>query len=149
MFKEFKEFAIKGNVIDMAVGVIIGGAFGKIVTSVVNDLIMPFFGFLTAGMDFKTLKWVLSPAALDEAGKVIKPEAAILYGNFIQNVIDFLIIAFSIFLFIKLINKAKDIAKKKEEIVEEAAPEEPKAPTQEELLTEIRDLLKQKGEAVE
>ena len=149
MFKEFKEFAIKGNVIDMAVGVIIGGAFGKIVTSVVNDLIMPFFGFLTAGMDFKTLKWVLSPAALDEAGKVIKPEAAILYGNFIQNVIDFLIIAFSIFLFIKLINKAKDIAKKKEEIEEEAAPEEPKAPTQEELLTEIRDLLKQKGEAAE
>ncbi len=149
MFKEFKEFAIKGNVIDMAVGVIIGGAFGKIVTSVVNDLIMPFFGFLTAGMDFKTLKWVLSPAVLDEAGKVIKPEAAILYGNFIQNVIDFLIIAFSIFLFIKLINKAKDIAKKKEEIVEEAAPEEPKAPTQEELLTEIRDLLKQKSEAAE
>ncbi|MBE7036363.1 MAG: large-conductance mechanosensitive channel protein MscL [Ruminococcaceae bacterium] len=142
MLKEFKEFAIKGNVIDMAVGVIIGGAFGKIVTSVVNDLIMPFFGFLTAGMDFKSLKWILSPATLDEAGKVLKPEAAILYGNFLQNIIDFLIIAFSIFMFIKLINKAKDLAKKKEEIVEEAAPEEPKAPTQEELLTEIRDLLK-------
>lgn len=141
MLKEFKEFAVKGNVIDMAVGVIIGGAFGKIVTSVVNDLIMPFFGFITAGMDFKTLKWVLNPAVVDEAGKVLKPEAAILYGNFIQNVIDFLIIAFSIFMFVKLINKAKDIAKKKEEIAEEAAVEEPKAPTQEELLTEIRDLL--------
>lgn len=149
MLKEFKEFAIKGNVIDMAVGVIIGGAFGKIVTSVVNDLIMPFFGFLTAGMDFKTLKWVLSPAVLDEAGKILKPEAAILYGNFIQNVIDFLIIAFSIFMFIKLINKAKDIAKKKEEIAEEAAPEEPKGPSQEELLAEIRDLLKEKKETAE
>ncbi len=147
MLKEFKEFAIKGNVIDMAVGVIIGGAFGKIVTSVVNDLIMPFFGFITAGMDFKTLKWVLSPAVLDEAGKILKPEAAILYGNFLQNVIDFLIIAFSIFMFIKLINKAKDIAKKKEEIAEETAPEEPKGPTQEELLAEIRDLLKQNNTA--
>ncbi len=143
MLKEFKEFAIKGNVIDMAVGVIIGGAFGKIVTSVVNDLIMPFFGFITAGMDFKSLKWVLSPAVLDEAGAVTKPEAAILYGNFLQNVIDFLIIAFSIFMFIKMINKMKDIAKKKEEIAEEAATEEPKSPTQEELLTEIRDLLKE------
>ena len=142
MLKEFKEFAIKGNVIDMAVGVIIGGAFGKIVTSVVNDLIMPFFGFLTAGMDFKSLKWVLSPATLDEAGAVLKPEAAITYGNFLQNVIDFLIIAFSIFMFIKMINKMKDLAKKKEEIAKEAAAEEPKGPTQEELLTEIRDLLK-------
>ncbi len=142
MLKEFKEFAIKGNVIDMAVGVIIGGAFGKIVTSVVNDLIMPFFGFLTAGMDFKSLKWVLSPATLDEAGAVLKPEAAITYGNFLQNVIDFLIIAFSIFMFIKMINKMKDLATKKEEIAKEAAAEEPKGPTQEELLTEIRDLLK-------
>ncbi|MBR5236459.1 MAG: large-conductance mechanosensitive channel protein MscL [Clostridia bacterium] len=142
MLKEFKEFAIKGNVIDMAVGVIIGGAFGKIVTSVVNDLIMPFFGFVTAGMDFKSLKWVLSPATLDEAGAVLKPEAAITYGNFLQNVIDFLIIAFSIFMFIKMINKMKDLATKKEEIAEEVAAEEPKEPTQEELLAEIRDLLK-------
>ncbi len=143
MLKEFKEFALKGNVLDMAIGVIIGGAFGKIVTSVVNDLIMPFFGFLTAGMDFKSLKWVLKPAIM-EGDKILKPEAAITYGNFIQNVIDFLIIAFSIFLFIKLINKAKDkVIRKKEE---EPAPEEPAKPTQEELLTEIRDLLKEKAE---
>ncbi len=141
MLKEFKEFAIKGNVIDMAVGVIIGGAFGKIVTSIVNDLIMPLFGFITAGMDFKTLKFVLTPAVVED-GVVKKAEAAILYGNFIQNVIDFLIIAFSIFMFIKVINKMKNLAKREEAKEEaEAATEEPKTPTQEELLTEIRDLL--------
>ncbi len=144
MFKGFKEFAMKGNVIDMAVGVIVGGAFGKIVTSLVNDIIMPFFGFLTAGMDFKELKWVLSPAVIEE-GVTTKPEAAILYGNFLQNIIDFLIIAFSIYMVIRLITKAKEKAAKlmaKQE--EEAAAEEaaPAGPTQEELLTEIRDLLK-------
>ena len=143
MLKKFKEFAIKGNVIDMAVGVIIGGAFGKIVTSLVNDIVMPFFGYLTAGMDFKSLKWVLSPAVIEE-GVTKKAEAAVLYGNFIQNVIDFFIIAFSIFMVINLITKAKEIAARKEEVAEEAAPEEPKGPTQEELLTEIRDLLKNK-----
>ena len=142
MLKKFKEFAIKGNVIDMAVGVIIGGAFGKIVTSLVNDIVMPFFGYLTAGMDFKSLKWVLSPAVIEE-GVTKKAEAAVLYGNFIQNVIDFFIIAFSIFMVINLITKAKEIAARKEEVAEEAAPEEPKGPTQEELLTEIRDLLKE------
>ena len=93
MWKQFKEFAFKGNVFDMAIGVVVGGAFGKIVTSLVNDIIMPFFGFLTAGMEFKSLKWVLS-AAVVENGEVIKPEAAILYGSFIQNIVDFLIIAF-------------------------------------------------------
>ncbi len=143
MLKEFKEFALKGNVLDMAIGVIVGGAFGKIVTSIVNDIIMPFFGYVTAGMDFKSLKWVLKEAVKD-GDKIIKPEAAIAYGNFIQNVIDFLIIAFSIFLFVKLINKAKDkITRKK---VEEEIVEEPKGPSQEELLTEIRDLLKAKSE---
>ncbi len=142
MLKEFKEFALKGNVIDMAVGVVVGGAFGKIVTSVVNDLIMPFFGFITAGMDFKNLKWVLSPAII-ENGVTVKPEAAILYGNFIQVVIDFLIIAFSIFMVIHLLTKAKDKFAHKEEVAE---PEEeaPATPTQEELLAEIRDLLKDK-----
>ncbi|MBE7035296.1 MAG: large-conductance mechanosensitive channel protein MscL [Ruminococcaceae bacterium] len=139
MLKDFKAFAMKGNVVDMAIGVIIGGAFGKIVTSIVNDLIMPFFGFLTAGMDFKSLKLVLSPAII-ENGTVMKPEAAITYGNFIQNVIDFLIISFSIFLMIRLVTKTKN--KIKPEPVAEAVPEEPK-PTQEELLTEIRDLLKE------
>jgi large conductance mechanosensitive channel len=140
MWKEFKEFAFKGNVLDLAIGVIIGGAFGKIVSSVVNDIIMPIFGFLTSGMDFKSLKFVLSPAVMN-GDKVVKAEAAIMYGNFIQNVVDFLIIAFSIFIFIRMINKAKAKQKKEEAA---AVPEAPKGPTQEELLTEIRDLLKEK-----
>lgn len=139
MWKEFKEFAFKGNVLDLAVGVIIGGAFGKIVTSVVNDLIMPIFGFLMAGMDFKELKFIMSKAVM-EGDVVIKPEAAIMYGNFIQNIVDFLIVAASIFLFIRLINKSKERFKKQEE----AAPAAPAGPTQEELLIEIRDLLKEK-----
>ena len=129
MWKEFKKFAFKGNVIDMAVGVMVGGAFSTIVNSLVNDLVMPVFGAITAGMDFKSLKIVLSEAT------DAKPEAAILYGNFIQNVINFLIIAFSIFMVINTLNKLK----KKEE----PAPEPPKGPTQEELLAEIRDLLKE------
>ena len=142
MWKDFKAFALKGNVIDMAVGVIVGGAFGKIVTSLVNDVIMPLFGFLTAGMDVKALKWVLTPAVM-ENDAVIKPEVAILYGSFIQNIVDFLIIAFSIFFTIRIITKAGEKLRKKEE----AAPEEPAAPpapTEAELLTEIRDLLKDK-----
>ncbi len=135
--KEFKEFIAKGNVIDMAVGVIIGGAFGKIVTSLVNDILMPLLGLLTGGADFSTKKIVLSPAVI-EGGEVIKEEGAILYGAFIQNIIDFLLIAICIFFFIKAINKMKDkLAKKEEE-----KPEE-KKPTSEELLTEIRDLLKE------
>ena len=138
--EDFKKFAFKGNVIDMAVGVVIGSAFSKIVTSVVNDLIMPIFGALTAGADFTSLKIVLSQAVLNEAGEVVTPEAAITYGNLIQNVVDFLLIALSLFIFVRIINKAKDKMMKKEE--EAPAPEAPKGPTQEELLTEIRDLLK-------
>lgn len=137
LWGDFKKFAFKGNVLDMAVGVIIGGAFGKIVTSVVNDLIMPIFGFITSGADFKTLKWVLSPAVV-ENGVTVQEESAILYGNFIQNVVDFLIIAVSIFLFLRLMTRAR---RKKEE--EEAA--KPKAPSETELLAEIRDLLKASG----
>lgn len=142
MWEEFKAFAFKGNVLDMAVGVIVGGAFGKIVTSVVNDVIMPLFGYFTAGADFKTLKWVLSPAILD-GETIIKAESAILYGNFIQNVVDFLIIALSIFLFVRMVNSAKDKVKKKPVEVVEAPvePEAPKGPSTEELLVEIRDLL--------
>ncbi|WP_312701959.1 large-conductance mechanosensitive channel protein MscL [Sedimentibacter sp.] len=139
MWKEFKEFAFKGNVLDLAVGVIMGGAFGKIVTSVVNDLIMPLLGFFMAGMDFKSMKYVMSPAIM-EGETIIKPEAAIMYGNFIQNVVDFLIVAVSIFIFIKIINNSKNKFIKQQ--AAEPAPEEPKGPTQEELLTEIRDLLK-------
>ena len=127
--KEFKEFAMKGNVMDMAVGVIIGGAFGKIVSSLVNDVLMPIIGKLTGGVDFTTLA-----ITLGEGEDVAK----IAYGSFIQNIIDFLIIAFCIFLMIKGMNK---LTKKKEE---EPAPAAPAGPTQEELLAEIRDLLKQK-----
>lgn len=137
MLKEFKEFAFKGNVVDMAIGVIIGGAFSTIVTSLVNDIIMPIFGYITAGMDFKDLKLVLSEAVMDGA-TVVKPESAICYGTFIQNIINFLIISFSIFMAVKLVSKG--FRKKKAE--EEAAA--PVSPTSEELLTEIRDLLKNK-----
>lgn len=141
MLKEFKEFAFKGNVIDMAVGVIIGGAFGTIVSSLVNDIIMPVFGAITAGMDFKNLKIVLSDAVVDAAtGQVVKPEAAIAYGNFLQNVVNFLIISASIFAVITFVNKALKKKTPKEE--EEKEP----APTQEELLSEIRDLLKEKNQ---
>ena len=127
--KEFKEFAMKGNVMDMAVGVIIGGAFGKIVSSLVDDLLMPIVGKLTGGVDFTSLAVTLGEG--DNAAKIA-------YGNFIQNVVDFLIVAFCIFLMLKGINK---LNRKKEEA---PAPEEPKGPTQEELLAEIRDLLKKK-----
>ena len=123
----------------MSIGVIIGGAFGKIVTSLVNDIIMPFFGFLTAGTAFTSLKLVLSPAVLDAAGEVLKPEAAIMYGNFIQNIFDFFIVAFCIFFFVQQISKLK---KKNEEPAPEPAPA---GPTTEELLSEIRDLLKQQN----
>ena len=121
--KEFKEFAVKGNVMDMAVGVIIGGAFGKIVSSLVDDILMPIIGTLTGGVNFTDLAITVG-------------EANIKYGTFIQNVIDFLIIAFCIFCMIKGIN---NLNKKKEE---PEAPAAPAGPTQEELLAEIRDLLK-------
>lgn len=134
MLKEFKEFALKGNVLDMAIGVVIGGAFGKIVTSLVNDIIMPFFGFITAGMDFNKLKFIMSPAEIAADGTVIKAEAAILYGSFIQNIIDFLIISLSIFFMIKLANKLK----RKKEVVEEIVEEKE---TELDVLTQIRDLL--------
>lgn len=137
IWSDFKEFALKGNVLDMAIGVIVGGAFGKIVSSVVNDLIMPLFGYLVSGMDFASLKLVLSPAQLNEAGELLKPEAAILYGSFIQNVVDFFLISLCIFLFTRLLGK---LSRKKKE--EAPAPAAPPAPTAEELLTEIRDLLK-------
>lgn len=162
IWKEFKEFAFKGNVINLAVGVVIGNAFGKITTSLVNDIIMPIFGWMTAGMQFSSLKWVLSPAVLDESGNVVTEEAAIQYGSFIQNVVDFLIIAFCIFMAVRMMNKAAAAAaaaaeklhlkkdgdseeKKEEEKKEE--PAAPPAPTEAELLAEIRDLLKEQKEA--
>jgi large conductance mechanosensitive channel len=140
MWKDFKAFALKGNVMDLAVGVIIGGAFGKIVSSLVNDVIMPLVGLLLGGMDFSALKFVLTPAVI-ENGVTIAPENALLYGQFMQNVVDFLIIAASVFLMIRLLNRAAMLRKKKEERVAAAAPAKPSS---EELLTEIRDLLKAK-----
>ncbi len=136
--QDFKAFALKGNVVDMAVGVIIGGAFGKIVTSLVNDVIMPPISMLTGGMNFTDLKWVLSSAVMN-GEEVVKPEVALNYGNFIQTAFDFLILAFVIFLMIKALMAAK---KKEEE-----APAAPEAtPADIELLTEIRDLLKKQGD---
>ncbi|MDF2158094.1 large-conductance mechanosensitive channel protein MscL [Algoriphagus sp. CAU 1675] len=137
MLKEFKEFAVRGNVIDLAVGVIIGGAFGKIVSSFVNDVVMPPIGLLVGGMDFKDLNIVLRDAVLDDAGEVVTAAVTMNYGMFIQNVVDFAIIAFVIFLAIKGINKMN----KKEEKKAEPAPP-PAPPKSEVLLEEIRDLLK-------
>jgi len=137
LLKEFKEFAVKGNVIDLAVGVIIGGAFGKIVSSFVNDVIMPPIGLLLGGVDFKDLQMVLKEASTSEAGEEIAA-VTLNYGMFIQNVVDFVIVAFVIFLAIKGVNKMN---KKKEEAP--APPPAPPAPTtSEKLLEEIRDLLK-------
>ncbi|MDY6121824.1 MAG: large-conductance mechanosensitive channel protein MscL [Porphyromonas sp.] len=133
--KEFKEFAIKGNVVDMAVGIIIGGAFGKIVSSLVQDIVMPPIGMLLGNVNFADLRYVLKEATV-KAGETI-PEVAINYGAFLQTAIDFLIIALAIFLMIKAMNKFK----RKEEPVEQA----PAAPAEDiKLLTEIRDLLKDK-----
>ena len=138
ILSEFKEFAMKGNVVDMAVGVIIGGAFGKIVSSLVNDVIMPVVGIVTGGLDFKEHKLILKAAVMN-GEEVVTPEVAMTYGVFIQNIVDFLIIAFCIFMAIKFMNRFK---KKVEE-----APAAPAQPTKEEvLLTEIRDLLKQQAD---
>ena len=131
---EFKEFAMRGNVIDMAIGVVIGGAFGKITTTLVDGIIMPLISMITGGVDFSAWKWVLKEAVGDA------PEVAVLYGDLISVILNFIIIAFVIFLMIKGMNKLH----KKEE-VEEPAPEEPAAPTTEELLGEIRDLLKEQN----
>lgn len=132
--KEFKEFAMRGNVVDMAVGVVIGGAFGKIVSSLVADVIMPFVSILTGGINFTHWKFVLKHAVM-EGGVEVAPEVAVNYGTFLQVIFDFIIIAFSIFLVIKAINKFK---KKEEE--KPAVPAEPSEDVV--LLREIRDLLK-------
>ena len=136
MLQEFKQFAMRGNVVDMAVGIIIGGAFGKIVTSVVSDIIMPPIGLLVGGVNFTELKVVLKEAVM-ENGAEVAPAVTLNYGNFLQVVFDFIIVAFAIFLMVKGMNalnrkKAKDEAP--------AAPPAPPADIQ--LLTEIRDLLK-------
>ena len=143
LLKEFKAFAMRGNVVDLAVGIIIGGAFGKIVASFVADVIMPPIGLLLGGVNFTELKLTLKdavPAQIDAAGAVLveaAPAVTLNYGNFIQVLVDFLIIAFAVFMMIKVMNAAK----KKEEAA--PAPAAPPAPTEDQkLLTEIRDLLK-------
>lgn len=148
-FEEFKKFAMRGNVIDLAVGVVIGGAFGKITTSVVNDIIMPVVGMLTGGIAFEDWKIVLKEAVLDAEGAVKTAEVAIRYGNTIAIILDFIIVAFAVFCMVRAINglhaKAEELRKKEEEEVaaEPPAPPAPPEPSAEEkLLTEIRDLLK-------
>jgi len=141
-FNEFKTFAMRGNVIDLAVGVVIGGAFGKITTSIVNDIIMPFISMLTGGINFADWKWVLKEAVVNAEG-VIDPatEVAIKYGNTIAIILDFIIIAFAVFCLVKAINS---LHRKKEEPAPEPAPE-PEPSAEEKLLSEIRDLLKEKN----
>lgn len=131
LFKEFRDFAMRGNVVDLAVGVIIGAAFGKIVSSLVANIIMPPLGLLIGGVDFKSFGWVLKPAAGDTPAVVMQ------YGIFIQTIFDFVIVAFAIFMAIKLMNKLH----KKKEVEKPAA----KPGAEEVLLTEIRDLLKQQN----
>ena len=143
LVSDFKAFINKGNIVDMAVGVIIGGAFGKIVTSLVNVIIMPAIGSLTSqGVDIKDMKYVITPEVLDAAGEVATPEVAICYGTFINTIIEFFIIAICVFLVITLIQKsAKKLEelRKKEEAAVEEAPAEPSEEVK--LLTEIRDAL--------
>ena len=135
---EFKEFAMKGNVVDMAVGVIIGGAFGKIVTSLVNDIIMPLVSVATGGVNFTEKKIILKEAVMQGA-EVVNPEVAITWGVFIQSIVDFLIIAFCIFMAIRFMTKLKEATRK----AEEEKPAEDVEPTEDQkLLMEIRDLLK-------
>ena len=136
-FKEFKEFAMRGNVIDMAVGVVIGAAFGKIISSLVDDIIMPLVGVATGGMNFTDFKWVIQKEIVDgKTQEVIQPLVTLNWGTWIQTIVDFIIVAFCIFVAVKAINSMR---RKSEE-----APPAPPAPTKEEtLLTEIRDLLKQ------
>ncbi len=132
MIKEFKEFAMRGNVVDLAVGVIIGAAFGKVVTALVDGIIMPPIGLLLGGVNFRDLAYVLKPAVVDATGKVTTPAVAIQYGAFTQTVIDFVIVAFVIFLLVRAMNR-----------LSRTEPPPPAAPSDEvKLLTEIRDSLR-------
>ncbi|GBU07140.1 mechanosensitive channel protein [Bacteroidales bacterium] len=138
MMKEFREFAMKGNVVDMAVGIIIGGAFGKIVSSIVSDIIMPPIGVLIGGVNFTDLKIIIKHADIDSLGNITSPAVAINYGTFIQTSLDFIIISFVIFMMVKGINSLR----KSEIETQTPIPSEPTPSKEEVLLTEIRDLLK-------
>ena len=144
MMKEFKDFIMRGNVLDMAVGVIVAGAFGKITTSLVNDIFMPFISYLFGSRDMTALNLVVRPEVVNEAGEVVQAAITIGFGTFVATIIDFLLIALVVFMVVKAINTAKTKLEKKEEEAP-AAPPAPPAPSAEEvLLTEIRDLLKEK-----
>lgn len=144
LIKEFKEFISKGNVLDMAVGVIVATSFGKITTSLVNDVFMPFIGYIFGGIDLSMLNIVLRPAELDSAGEVVSEAVTIGIGTFLSTVIDFVIVAFIVFMIIKAFNKARALSERKKAEEEAEAPAAPPEPTKEELLlTEIRDLLKE------
>jgi len=134
MLKEFRNFIMTGNVIDLAVAVLLAGAVGLVVNGFVNDIMMPFVGYFTGGVDFSDMKVVLAEAVVDGDGNVTTPESAIRYGAWVNSIINLIIVGFVLFMIVKAYGKVR----KKEE----PAPEAPKGPTQEELLTEIRDLLK-------
>ena len=145
IMKEFKEFIARGNVLDMAVGVIIAGAFGKITTSLVNDILMPFISWIFGTRDMTALNVIVRPEVLNEAGEVVQAAITIGFGTLVATIIDFLLIALVVFMIVKAMNTAKAKAEARKKAQEEAAPPAPPAPSNEEvLLTEIRDLLKNK-----
>ena len=141
--EEFKKFIMRGNVLDMAIGVVIAGAFGKITTSLVNDLLLPLVSWICGSRDMTALNMIVRPAEYNEAGEVVREAITLGFGSFIGTVIDFLLIAVVIFAIVKAANKVHDLTHKKEEKAE-AAPEEPPKPTTEELLSEILEELKKK-----
>ena len=144
LFKEFREFISRGNVIDMAIGVIIAGAFGKITTSLVNDVFMPFISWIFGTRDMTALNILVRPEVLDESGAVVQQAITIGFGSLIATIIDFLLIGLVVFMVVKAINTAKKLTEKKEEEAAEA-PADPEPSNEEKLLTEIRDLLKEKN----
>lgn len=141
--KEFKEFISRGNVLDMAIGVIIATSFGKITASLVNDVFLPFISWIIGSTDMSALNVVVRPAVLDEAGEVVKEAITLGFGTFVGTIIDFVLVAFVVFLIVKAANKARSLSEKKEEEAP-AAPEEPAKPTTEDLLTDILAELKKK-----
>ena len=143
VINEFKAFILRGNVLDMAIGVVIAGAFGKITTSPVNDLLLPLVSWICGSRDMTALNMIVRPAEYNEAGEVVREAITLGFGSFVGTVIDFLLIAVVIFAIVKAANKVHDLTHKKEEKAE-AAPEEPPKPTTEELLSEILEELKKK-----
>ena len=146
LINEFKAFISRGNVMDMAIGVIIATAFGKITTSLVNDVFMPFISWIFGARDMTALNLIVRPEILDAEGNVVQAAITIGFGTFVATIIDFILVALVVFMVVKMFNTAKALAEKKKKAEEEAAPPAPPAPSKEEvLLTEIRDLLKEKN----